>query len=507
MVKRIAADSIVVTALNAGAQLAGFVLFAAITGIFGANERTDAFFLAYTVPMLFIGPVGSAIRSALVPILAECRARNPALLGSLIGAALVQGLLVSTAACLLLALGTPVVLPVAAGGLGPDARHLAALLTLYLLPLIVGQTISAVLSAAYNVAGHFTLPALAAGSRHLVAFVLILLLHRPLGILVLPLGFVAAMVYQVAMLAAFWRKLDVRLRWSLRLTIELRKALRVAVPLVLGSAGLYLTVLVTRLVAAHLEPGSVTILDYAARITSALMEILTTGVLLVVLASWSHSIQQDRADEVRLRLRRTVLLVLFLVMPVLTILFALRVPTVTLLLGRGQFNAELVKATAGVMGVLIVAAPTDVVSRIYMRYFIARQSTWTITAAAVTRVLVVAPLALALFGPFVLRGLALADGLGVAASAIFMIVLADARQGRTLAGALLPLGRITFLAVGAGLVAAMIGHLLQGANVVLLVVAASSAGGIAYLLGAWLWRADELRALAGMFGRPLAGAR
>lgn len=504
--RRVATDSVIVTVLNTAAQLAGFVLFAAITSIFGANEKTDAFFLAYTVPMLFIGPVGSAIRTVLLPIFAESRARNLGLLSSLIGAALVQGLLISLVACVLLAAGTPLVLPLVSRTLAPETRHLVVMLTIFLLPLIIGQTLSAVLGSMYNVAGRFALPAIASGSRHLVALGLILLLHARLGIRILPLAFVAAAGYQLAVLAVSWRTLGVRIHWSMGAAAELRRPLRLALPLVLGSSALYLTVLVTRVVASHLEPGSVTILDYASRIISALMEVLTAGVLLVVLANWSHTLQQESVETLRARLRRTVVLVLFLVMPALTILFALRVPAVTLMLGRGQFNAQLVAATASVMAVLLVATPMDVIGRIYMRYFIAQQSTWVVAFAAGLRLLVVAALALVLIHPFHLRGLALADSLAVAAVAVFFVAMADAKGTRILAGAALPLARITVLAIVAGIVAAGMAQVMAGAGLLLLAITAASAGGLAYLLGAWLTGAAELRTVLGMFSRSVAGA-
>jgi putative peptidoglycan lipid II flippase len=350
------------------------------------------------------------------------------------------------------------------------------------------------------------LPAVASGSRHLLALAIIIGLHGRLGIRSLPLAFVAAAVYQLLVLAARWKSLDVPIRWSLGAAAELRRPLRLAVPLILGSSAAYLTVLVTRVVASHLQPGSVTILDYASRILSSLMEVLTAGVLLVVLANWSHALQQESVEALRGRLRRTVVLVLFLTLPVLTILFALREPAVTLLLGRGQFNAELVTATASVLAVLLLATPLDVVGRIYMRYFIAQQSTWTVAFASAVRLVLVGMLSLLLVRPLQLEGLALTEALSVSIMGVFYVAMADAQGGRTLAGTAWSLIRMTALAVLAGVVAAAVASLLQGAPVLLLAALSASAGGLAYVLGAWLTGAAELRSVLGMFGRRVAGA-
>jgi peptidoglycan biosynthesis protein MviN/MurJ (putative lipid II flippase) len=190
-----------------------------------------------------------------------------------------------------------------------------------------------------------------------------------------------------------------------------------------------------------------------------------------------------------------VVYVLFVVLPVFAILFALREPVVTVLLGHGQFTPDRVARTSLVLGVYILAFPMDVVGRIYIRFFIARQSTWVIAVAAAARLLVVGALAFALLHPLGLPGLALADGVGLTAVAVLLVLVADAHVGRTLRGAWWPVTRSLGLAIVGGWVAYLAASRFTAAGALAQVLVGSGAGAMAFLTSAWLVKAGELREL------------
>jgi putative peptidoglycan lipid II flippase len=505
---RVARDSVLVTGLNTAAQVASFVLFAAIAKLFGASSRTDAFFLSLTIPMLFIGPVVNAIRAVFIPIVAECRAKHPAAQGRLVGSTVLYVLLLSVAGVALFALGAPVLLPLTAKGLPPEVRPLVVRMTLLLLPLVVAQTVSAVLSATYNAVGRFTLPALTAGARHVVALGVLVLAYRHGGIMVLPAAFVAGAAFQVLVLVAFWRTVGVPFTWTLRLGDEFRHSLRLAVPLVLGTVALYLAILVTRFFASWLPEGSVTILDYGSRITSATMEVLTSGVLLVTLANWSQLIQRGGNRVLRSQVRQTVVHVLFAVMPILAILVALRVPAVATLLGRGRFDPATVAATASILAILVLGLPLDIIGRIYVRLFLVKQMTWTLGMAALGRLALVTALSLAVIHPLGLPGLALTESVGIAAVTVYFV-----HAGRPLgcgwslfSGLGQPLGRILILAIASAVVAGLVGHGLAGLPAAVVLVAGSIAGAATYVLLAMLAGTGELRSFVRLFSQRLQGS-
>ena len=484
--------------LNTVAQLASLVLFAAIARVFGADASTDAFFLALTLPMVLIGPVVSAIRAVLVPIIAETRAQRPDTQGWLLGNVVLYALVTALAAVAALAIAAPVAVPIAARAMPPETQALVVRLTLLLLPLIVAQSLGAVLSAAYNAVGHFALPAVAAGARHFSALALLLVVHDRFGIASLAIAFVGGAVVQLALLVLRWRSLGIRLRWTMRPTPELQRAVRLAIPLVVASVILYVAVLVTRFFASWLPEGSLTILDYATRIISALMEVLTSGVLVVVLSRWSTLVQSDDEAAFRASLRRSVILVLFVVAPVLAALFALRVPAVTVVLGRSSVEPGLVLATASVLAILLLGVPLDIVARIYTRVFLVRQKTWVNSIAALVRLLVVSLISLMLIRPVGLLGLAIAETAGVASVMFLLVWTADRGQERTLGALSGPLLRTVVYAGAAAVAAGAVNAALSGFPPLLVLGVGSICALVVYAGLARVTRSAELQAFERM---------
>src|SRR5207245_969018 len=131
----------VLTLLNAAGLVANLALFALIAALFGANRQTDAFFIALTVPALFIGPVVNPMTQAFLPVLIECRVRRPDAFGRVVGSALTNVLLLSVLAVSGAAVVTPALLKLTAGALPTDVQHLVARQTVLLLPIVVTQSL------------------------------------------------------------------------------------------------------------------------------------------------------------------------------------------------------------------------------------------------------------------------------------------------------------------------------------------------------------------------------
>jgi putative peptidoglycan lipid II flippase len=325
--------------------------------------------------------------------------------------------------------------------------------------------------------------------------VLVLVLRPSLAITSLPVAFVIGGVVQLGLLAGFWPRLALPVVWTWRVSPEFRRSLALAVPLVLGTIALSLVVVISRFLAARLGPGSVTVFDYGSRIAQALLELLTGGVLLVSLASWSELAANADIIQLRLRLRQTLMIVLFLMLPIIAMLHALREPVVALILERGHFSAARSTATAAVFGLLLMGLPLEMIGRIYVRLFLARQSTLIMGLGAGLRLLVVLGLSVWLMRPLGVRGLALAEAVGGGFIACYLVWEARRMVGPTLNGLWVPLLRLFALATVAGLVTGSVTRMLPVWHPLVLVTIAGGAGTVVYALGAIVLRLPEWSAM------------
>jgi putative peptidoglycan lipid II flippase len=158
------------------------------------------------------------------------------------------------------------------------------------------------------------------------------------------------------------------------------------VPLILGSVALQAGTVISRFLAAHFPSGSISVLDYASRISIGIMEFLTSGVMLVTLADWSKDAARDNDLDLLIKLRNAIRILLIIVSPITIMVIVLRDPIIRIVLQRGNFDPGLALLTASIMSIYIFVIPIDTIGRLYVRLFLVWKSTQVIGLGAVIRV-------------------------------------------------------------------------------------------------------------------------
>jgi putative peptidoglycan lipid II flippase len=490
-----ALNSVLVSIANASVYVANYIVIAAIAAFFGATWQTDAFFLAFSFPAFFVGAIVSAVGSVFIPVFAECKINRPAVLGKLIGSALFYVLSSTLLITLLVGL---IAVYISNSTMFPETtvifRHLVIQQTLLLLPVIVIQTLTGVITAFYNANGRFLYPPLTDAISTFAVLVMIVAFKPALGIFSVPLGFLSGAVLHLLLLAAFWKRFDVNIVWTWEVESDLRRSLKLSLPLILGTAMLQFGSVIARFLAAQLPAGSVTILDYASRISYGIIELLTSGVLLVIFAKWSQ--ETSRADPVLLKsqVQQLTLMMSFIVIPVAGILIALRQPLVAIAFQRGSFDLAMTTATASVFLFFLLGIPIDAISRIYVRLFLVWQNTSILGGLAGIRVVVTAATAFILMQTMDAAGIALADSISIFLIGLALISLANRRLGDTFSGSAVSLLKIGIGTICAAGMAALLSKLWLGSELISLVVSGVAAS-IIYLLVVWVLRSDQLETL------------
>jgi putative peptidoglycan lipid II flippase len=493
----VARQSGLLTLLNAVALASGLALFSWVAARFGATEATDAFFLALTIPMLFIGPVLASVSATFVPALAECRIRSPNRVGPVVGAALVWSVVLALAAAVLIGVLVPAGLAATGRVFTPSLRQLVLLDVIALLPLVVAQTVSTVLAMASNAAGCFWLPPSALIVRQILTAAAVPVFHGPLGTLALPAAFSAGALAQLVALVVLWRRTAIPIQLGWRATLELRQSLRLSVPILTGMGFLHASIVAMRVLAAQLQPGSVTALDYATRIYSAVIEVMGSGVLLVTLTDWSAVHARGDIGDLHARVRRSVALTLFALVPVVVALYAAREPLIDLWLGRTNMGPSLRAVTAMTLGYLALGIPLEMIGRMYSQLLIVRRAPGILAAIAALRVGVALAAAALLSGRLGVPGLGLAETLGLIVAASAQAIAARHLAGHSLSETFVAAGRLAMAGVGALLAAYGARAALSGQTSVVLLVTVSATALMAYVGLAWVLRAPELRTVLG----------
>lgn len=392
--------------------LTGFAGDAAMAALFGAGSGTDAFFVAATIPFALASLLLASANQALVPLIntwyADLEARD--------ADRHVEGLLGTS-----LALATAVaVLGIAASGILPSilapgasaaTKQTAEALTALLFVTVITRVGAEVLRALLNARFSFAAPAAMPVVENVVALVVMVALADRMGVTAVAVGYVAGGVLQLVFIAAATVRcgLPVRPRLAVR-DPEIRGAFRL-LTLPLAGTGLNMVARAAeRFLASFLPTGSITILNYAWVVVNSLGgAIFFRSVVVAILPRLSEAKRDD--DESRRIVGDGIRIMTLISFPLTTVVVALAAPMIALAFQRGAFTGSASTLLAAVLAIYALQFPLDALTRVFLAFWYSRLDTKTPFVNVAIGVGLDIVLAVALFKPFGIKGIALAYGL------------------------------------------------------------------------------------------------
>lgn len=453
--QRIARDTVRASAASIVGQGLSLLVAAYCAAVFGATVETDAYYLAYALPLFATNVVREAIKMVLVPVVVEIRVQHPAEVRPAVASALSAVTALSCALALLLALIMPLLLPHMAAQMPENGQRLALMLLWESLPSLPLMCLAGVLAGILNAHHRFAVPMLVPGAEAVVRALLVLLLTGTIGIHSLVLGNVIGAGAGVLWLWLEARRLGLQPGFAARMHPSLTKMTKLAVLPLLGNSLLLLNPFVDRAVATRLEAGSITALSYAERINTLPWALIGASLFTVILSYWSQMVAEDDQGRLGPALQDSLLALTYLMVPLTVLFVVLRYPLVRLILERGHFDARATAQTALALGYLALGLVPYYVNSLLARAYLALQDTRTPVLLGIANAALNLTLDLALVEPLAIGGIALSSSLTLATIATVSAALLRRRLVGWQTGHLLrPLGRITL----AGLAAAAAGY-------------------------------------------------
>lgn len=329
-----------------------------IAALFGAGATLDAFWVAYTLPLLLPALLTNVVTVAFVPrFMASLEGREgPADWrgANTLFTTIVLISLVATAAMMLWA---PALVSLLAPGLSAQTQAEAVRLTRLLMPTVPLLTLSSLLSAISNARERFALPALEGVLTNLAVIACALTLVRPLGVTALIVGVITGLVLQALVLVAGNRRVIVR---NIRPALDWRHpdfrgpAAHLA-PLLVGSAGAVAASLVSQFFLSHGDAGAISLMAYAMMFAFLPGEVFAHAVITTFYPSFGRHFARGELAQASEAFADGVRFVLFLTLPCAIVLIVFAEPLMVLLLERGAFTASDSRAVATLVAILAVA--------------------------------------------------------------------------------------------------------------------------------------------------------
>ncbi len=491
-------------------QLAGLARGIIVANTFGATPELDAFFAANRVSeTLFLLVAGGALGSAFIPTFTGLLTKGDKDSAWRLASALANTvtLTLSLLAALTAFFAPQVVRFALAPGLSADPEIFALTVSLLRIQLIsavlfgLGGLIVGILNA-HQI---FLVPALTSAVYQLGIIFGALFLAPSMGIYGLAWGVVigAAMylAVQIPSLVKLLRTAYSVIRntqYAIRITNDpnVRTVLLLMLPRLLGVAVVQLNFWVNTNLASNMEAGSVTSLAYAFSLMLMAQAAIAQSVAIAAMPTFSAQHALGKLDEMRASLAASLRGILLMAVPASVGLMILRVPLISFLYQRGEFDSHDVQLVAWALLWFAAGLVGHSIMEVLTRAFYAQQDTKTpvIIGTIAMGLNVIFSILFskwfASMGWFPLGGLALANSLATALEAtalfIFMRKRLNGIEGRSIADGAWRVAA-SALGMGVGLMAwiqlslsqtrwlitlggVLIGGVIYGAGVVLLKV-------------------------------------
>jgi putative peptidoglycan lipid II flippase len=366
--RKIFGAAAIVALLTGLVKLAAVVKELVVAWRFGTADTLDAFFIALLIPSFIVTVVARSFNPVFIPAYILAREQEGAERAErlLAGASLCMGGLL-VAMTLVIVFGAPAYLPYLASGFGAEKLKLTEQLLVITSPVILLKGVVSLWSAVLNAGERFALAALSPVVTPVVT-ILFLVLSREKGVFALADGLVWGALLEMLLVGAALRRKGVHLlpRWhgldaSLRGVISQYAMILVGV-LLLNSADL-----VDQSMAAVLEPGSVSALNYGKRINGFLVDLTAVALSTAAIPYFSKLIADRDWEDLRQTLKRSLLMIFVLTVPPSLMFFVLSEFITRALFQRGSFTAEDTALVARVQALYVLQIPFHVAGILMVR--------------------------------------------------------------------------------------------------------------------------------------------
>jgi putative peptidoglycan lipid II flippase len=348
---------------------------------FGASLETDFYNYGYTIPdmlqnILIMGVTSSSFIPVFAEHVAQCSREEANRMAS---SFLNITLCVFTAICLLVGLFMSQIVEV---WLGPDfpAEEKAGVIDVTRIFLLaqIFFAVSKIFSGILQTHKHFTAYALALIVYNPAIILGMALFHQQVGIYSAAYGaLIGAGLVALVNLADLMRT-QYRYQWTWQWgATGIRQVYLLAIPNFLNLALLQVVILAYSRLSVDLQEGSYSAFRYALNFESFPVSLFGISFVTAIFPYLAENVGQRNFDNFNYNVQNSFRQILYLTLPAGLGMAVLSDEIIGLVLSGGQFDAEDVRMTGGILFFYALAVPLESLWYLYARAFYSLKDTWT----------------------------------------------------------------------------------------------------------------------------------
>lgn len=357
--RQILSAALVISVCSIFVKVVAFSKEAIVAWRFGAGSALDALLIAALIPDFIMNIVASPLNSALIPTYMKVREQQgPKDSEKLLSSAFSWSLILLGLTTLLVVIAAPAYLPWMTLGFSTEKLTLTFQLLYVVIPLILLSGIIVFCGAVLNAEESFTLAALSPVLTPATTIILLLIFGQPLGVFTLAIGLTIGALFEVVLLGADLHRRGISLRLKITgFNSALGQVANRYPPSMMAALLMCSSGLVDQSMAAMLAPGSVAALNYASRVNSIPLVLISTGLSAAAFTYFSKMIASNDWRGVYHSLHSYLKLIFWVTVPCTLFLLLFSEPITRLLFQRGEFTADDTHMVAQILSAFSLQIP------------------------------------------------------------------------------------------------------------------------------------------------------
>jgi putative peptidoglycan lipid II flippase len=482
-----------IAVLTFGSRIMGFLRELLFAKTFGAGDALDVYYTAFRIPdtiynLLILGTLSVAF----IPVYHGYYLKDKQRANRLANNIMTIALLVMAVICVILFIFAEPLTQIIAPGFTGEKFSSTVSLTRIILVSPVLFTLSSVLTSVLNAHKKFLVFSLAPIFYNLGIIFGLYVFYPRFGLTGLGLGVILGALLHILV------QLPQALRYfSIRPIIDLadsgvKQVGKLFIPRILGLDISYISLIIASMIGSVLPAGSIAVFNLANNLQTVALGVFALSTAAAVFPVLTESFANEDQDNFTSTIKRSIIRILFFIVPVSLLILILRAHIVRLAYGYGQFDWEDTILTFRTLGVMVFALASQSLIPLLARAFYARHNTKTPLIISLIAMVINAGVSYAYAQTFGVVGIAV--GFTVASIFNCLALFATLRvelEGKKdlLHGLAEPLGKIILASIVMGMISygslyvtAMVVDTRTIAGIFIQTLAAGSLGAITYLL-------------------------
>ena len=401
---------IVLIALTFTSRIIGLGREMSLAYFYGATNISDAYLMSIAIPTIIVTIFIASLATSYIPVYQKNRTDSLAenlFTNKVMGLSLIASFFI----LILSLIFTPQIVPLFVSGFDSATMALTINLTRITLFAIFFMGMNQILHSFMQVKEKVLLASLSGLPFNLVAILFIVIsAHTHLHFLAV--GTVLAMGAQCIFLLILAKRQGFKLKPNFQLKDEsVNKLLILTLPIILTNTVEQIGIMVDKNLASQFGPGAVSSLSYATRTSTALSGIFITSILIVTFPKIAKLAATENMTAMKNSLAESIVAMSLFILPAIAAVMMFAHPVISLLFGRGAFDAEAISVTSSLLFYYIFFLFGNGLTQLTSRVFISMGDSKTPMIVATITVIINIALNILLTSFVGIVGLALATSI------------------------------------------------------------------------------------------------